>query len=352
MENTGILIAAPGPLDYIAGMESGIVYEIRQASANWGAFLPTTERQSVPSSFDTMACTHFSCMNSVETQVNWLARNGKLNELQIAKLKAMGFYDENGNFNCSDRFNAIMGGNTVYGNYLYKPWEAARIFGLLPERDLPFGGNSWAEYHDPAVVTDAMKAKAKEALEILSIAWEWVFFDNDPNFNEPEFVSAYKGLKQAPLHITVPFPSVHAIMLHELTPGPHYKVFDTYPPFIFDDSNEFRGKIYCGIKGVVDVVKPEPAPVAPVKPAPAKPVRKYPQWVFNRDLYFGLKGDKDVKVLQQVLIAEGLLKKGLDTGNYFNITQQAVRSFQARYGIKVVGRCGPQTRAKLNQLCK
>ena len=56
-------------------------------------------------------------------------------------------------------------------------------------------------------------------------------------------------------------------------------------------------------------------------------------------------------MLQQVLIAEGLLKQGLDTGNFFDKTLMALKNFQVKYGIEPVGQVGPKTRAKLNELC-
>jgi peptidoglycan hydrolase-like protein with peptidoglycan-binding domain len=42
--------------------------------------------------------------------------------------------------------------------------------------------------------------------------------------------------------------------------------------------------------------------------------------------------------------------EGLITGYYGTLTAGAVRRFQARYGISTVGRVGPQTRAKINEL--
>lgn len=41
---------------------------------------------------------------------------------------------------------------------------------------------------------------------------------------------------------------------------------------------------------------------------------------------------------------------GLVTGYYGSLTRVAVRKFQQKYGLSVVGRVGPQTRAKLQEV--
>ena len=57
---------------------------------------------------------------------------------------------------------------------------------------------------------------------------------------------------------------------------------------------------------------------------------------FDRDLYFGLRGDADVSNLQEFLIDQGFLK-GSSSGNYFILTQSAVKRFQQAHNIKAIG---------------
>lgn len=340
VQQTGLQIRVPGPEDYIAGGETTIGAEIRIPDGNWVPYEPTPEAQFAPG-FDTMSCVTFSATNVLEMQVNWLIRNGKMSQAAIDGLKALGFFDSNGNFNISDRYTAIMSGTTKNGNYLQKVAESLRKDGILPDKDFPFGGTTFEEYHDASKITPAMKAKAQKAYEFLTLAYDWVFFDDIPELSDDQFNKATEALKSVPVQIGIQTPASHAISLvtlYKQNNAPYYKVFDHYPNYQFEGDGyrpHFGMRIYLS-----------EVPVAPT-PAP----KTYPAYVFNTDLTFGMR-NADVKVLQQVLIVEGLMKAGLDTGYFGAITQQAVKSFQARYGIQTVGRVGPQTRAKLNALCE
>jgi len=69
---------------------------------------------------------------------------------------------------------------------------------------------------------------------------------------------------------------------------------------------------------------------------------------FERNLYFGLRGDSDVLKLQEFLTAESVYA-GPITGNFFSLTLQAVRQYQAREGIvPAAGYFGPLTRTRAN----
>lgn len=82
-----------------------------------------------------------------------------------------------------------------------------------------------------------------------------------------------------------------------------------------------------------------------------------PKYVFKRELDVGMIG-YDVAMLQRCL---GYLKDDggwlfplatPPTGNYYGVTRNAVQRFQKMYGIEQVGRVGPQTLAKLNEIFK
>jgi peptidoglycan hydrolase-like protein with peptidoglycan-binding domain len=62
------------------------------------------------------------------------------------------------------------------------------------------------------------------------------------------------------------------------------------------------------------------------------------------------QGDQ-VKILQALLAAdESIYPEGLITGYFGNATERAVRRFQKKFGIEQVGRVGPKTLKKLNEL--
>lgn len=71
---------------------------------------------------------------------------------------------------------------------------------------------------------------------------------------------------------------------------------------------------------------------------------------FERDLYFGLKNDQDVKSLQEFLRDQSLYS-GPVNGNFFSLTREAVKKFQTQEKISpAVGYFGVKTRARANLL--
>ncbi len=72
----------------------------------------------------------------------------------------------------------------------------------------------------------------------------------------------------------------------------------------------------------------------------------------NNNLYFGMQGSSEVSCLQQFLKNQGvtIYPEGLVTGNFLNLTKQAVIKLQAKYGIIQTGYVGPLTRTKINQI--
>lgn len=75
-----------------------------------------------------------------------------------------------------------------------------------------------------------------------------------------------------------------------------------------------------------------------------------PQYVFKKDLSFGMT-DKDVMMLQEILKYEKLFPMNVESTGYFgSITFEAVKKWQAKYGIPSTGYVGQITRAKLNSL--
>lgn len=71
----------------------------------------------------------------------------------------------------------------------------------------------------------------------------------------------------------------------------------------------------------------------------------------ENNLYFGLKDNLGVKCLQEFLKKQGpdIYPEGLVTGNFFTLTQEAVKKYQAKKGISPTGFVGPLTRAAINQ---
>jgi len=81
----------------------------------------------------------------------------------------------------------------------------------------------------------------------------------------------------------------------------------------------------------------------------------FPLWAassFDRDLYFGITNDADVRLLQEFL-QEQMVYDGPVTGNFLALTRDAVRRFQERESIMpAAGYFGPKTRAHANTLIR
>jgi len=320
-KQTGFINKGVMPSDYRTG---ALTFFERISNGDWRTYYPSKEKQ-FNMSFDTLSCTTFSALNTIEMQVNWMIKNGKMPQKNLEGLTALGFIDENGLFNCSDRFTAIMSGTTKLGNWFQAVWDSIRKDGILAEVHFPFGGNSFEQYHDKTLITEDMKAKARQALQYLSFGYEFVAFDQDPIFSPEQQLACRQALKQAPLHIAIPVPGTHAQSLGFMDDQNNY-IFDTYPPFDVTVPREFP--VHFALKGIVDVVN-----------------------VIPRTLSFGMKGE-DVRELQTNLKKLGYFTFGTITDYFGAYTKKAVIAFQKANGLNAEGFYGPLSRAKMAEALK
>lgn len=70
---------------------------------------------------------------------------------------------------------------------------------------------------------------------------------------------------------------------------------------------------------------------------------------FDHNLYYGIRNDGDVVELQNLLIDQGYLGSGNNTGYFGVMTQSAVQKYQAANGIDTTGYVGPITRGSFSQ---
>ena len=237
-KNSGVLIAPPKEGDYIFGSTSQIEYKVVLADGNWDPYLPTPESQ-LGKYFDTMACVTVSCLNSAETQINYYLKNNLLHTAVVAELNQLGYIDENGNFNASDRFLAKMSGTTHQGNYLNVVAETLRTQGVCPEVDWAWDRNqiwNWEDYYSG--ITNDARAKALRFLDFFTIQYEWV------PANQTDLI---KHLKQAPIQVATavcagwnqgdvtPVPACSQVVQHATIiyydDGQKKYDFDHYAPF-------------------------------------------------------------------------------------------------------------------------
>ena len=202
------------PKDYRLG-SSPIVWEVKKENADWIKGKPDDEAQFLKFKFDSMSCTSFSADNDLETYFNEFLSTFSKEFQDFIKKEG---YIVDGKLNFSDRFTAIMSGTTPQGNYFQNVWDSIRTNGLIPEADLPFGGKTWAEYHDKSKITPAMIAKGKKFANFLNINYEFVLVTDE---------NLLKSLKYSPLHVAIPIPATHAVELINVN-----NFFDTYPPYL------------------------------------------------------------------------------------------------------------------------
>lgn len=341
----------------MAGVESGVAYEVRLQDGKWSKYAPTGEKQYT-SRYDTMSCTTFSGLNSAEEQCNFLLDTGALSDEIIALCKKRGWIDENGRFNFNDWFTANMSGTTENGNDFGSVWESIRKHGLLAQGKgyKPSDFNSIGEWLDRTKVTTQHKEDALLFLEIFDVAYEFILY-GVPNPSVIEY-----HLKQAPIHIGTavcggwnfenPINQCgleginHATLAHGSEDKVATDIFDHYDPM--EKRLAWDYPIPYAVKGVITLKKQAP-------PAPPKP-----SYVFTRPLKKGMSGE-DVAMLQKALKSLGFFTLAYTTDYYGYYTEQAVKAFQARYASEVLtpwgitvptGYFGTTTMKKLNELLK
>lgn len=203
--------------DYVAGVSSPIFWEDLMPSSDWRLYLPTNEKQYLQWTFDTLSCATFSALNAIEIIINYYIQKEKLPVGTLEKLNKLG-YLENGKANFSDRHIAIISGTTDKGNTSQNVLDAVRKQGLIPEKDLPFGGKTQLEYLS-ANITKEIKDKALSFLDMFAISYEFTPVDD----------SMLTALRHSPLNVAISkeYPT-HAIILPKMD-----YLYDTYPPFLF-----------------------------------------------------------------------------------------------------------------------
>lgn len=354
-QNTGLLIRAPQPTDWVAGKETGIVLTARNPKLDWSNWLPIPERQR-GRGIETMACATYSALNSIETQIRWMMAAGMVSPTMIEKMQKLGYFDANCNLNFSDRFTAKMSGTTKQGNYLTAVWDSIRNHGLVPEEDWPSDVDNlrWEEYYKE--IPQAVKDKAQKFREIFETKYEFVYSGSGKATDEIR-----EHITQAPLQLASPVCSPwnttaviqsctanipqHATQIFGYQNEQIVQIYDTYDPF--SKKLAWNYPMPYILKGVVDLKMP------------AEP--SSPAWShnFTKDIEFGQRS-AEVTALQHALKLDGTFPASVrETGFYGLITAKAVNDYQRKYKIapasviNVLGgtnsRVGSMTREKLNK---
>lgn len=354
-ENNGVIVDVR-PTDFRAGAESSIVYVAVNATGDWTKYKPTDEwqRRYIPPStlgYDTNSCTNFSCMNSIELQIERMLAAKEIPQATIDEMTSLGYFDANGNVNFSDWYNAILSGTTdAAGNTLYGPWDAVRKYGVLPQSKgyAPNDFTSAAQWFASKPTAEQI-ALGQEFLTMFDAAYEWVDMGN---LGEQALFVVH--LKQAPLHVLVPTGSTwndttvantgpftgvnHAITLLAVLPNLDNEILDHYNPFVKNLAPDYY--IPYALKGVITLKAVSVPP----------PTFHY---TFNVNLKYGAPDSPEVRKLQEALQYLGFMKTGV-FGPFGPQTKAALAAFQTAHNITDPDGqgtdFGPLTRSAMNVL--
>lgn len=326
-KNKGYIDQAPSIFDYVQGLETGIIYEVINQSGIWEQDHPSIERQYNRKG-DYLACSTFAALNAIETRLNFKIRNNLIAPEFLEFLKANRFIDAEGKVNFSDRFIAKLSGTDIKkGNNFKDVADTIRKFGLVAEQDWPTNQDlTWDEYY--ANIPATTVAQAQNILKYIDFGYEYVDVNT---VAEKIGEETLKALKQSPLQIAIPIPGGHATMLSTADETGKGKYFDSYEPFLSEFAPEMP--IHYTFK-LIDI------------PKKVTQVEK-PEYTFFVNLQYGSRG-KDVQALQKILKYEGDFELAATTEFYGRYTEGALARFQKRHGLLADGKCGPKTRAVLN----
>lgn len=196
-------------------------------------FLPTGEVQRGVE--DTMDCASRAPINILETKFNWLLTNNKLLPENKQWFVDNGYVTETG-ITFSDAFVAINSGTTQNGNSLKAPLEAIRKQGLIPKTMLPLETHmTFAEYHNPARITPAMRKLGKEFTKRFTINYDRVDTDDFEVLLTTDLLNVAGYAWPTPVNGAYPYTNArpnHAFILFQL---PMSYAFDNYYDIVDND---------------------------------------------------------------------------------------------------------------------
>lgn len=337
------IITTQKALDWVVGGETGV--QIARQVPRWAPYLSPGESQKTKN-MDTDECAIYSADHGIEPQVNYDILKGNYSMEAIDFFHAAGFM-QSGSFKISKLFNAKCAGTTEEGTYMNAMGDSYRHDGLLPEVDLPTPDTfTWAEY-DALVITDEMRTKAKQVLNYIQPAYQWI--------NRP---ITPQDLLLAPIQIAIgvcpgwntdtPVKACAAPMIHCVSvyfvDSMGIDIQDTYIPFL---------KVLDPHYTVYAAMQYTATPKMPT------PVLTKPTGTFEVDLSLGSPLKGIVTTMQTFLAWNGDLDPKYICGVFGPRTLQAVKDFQEKYEYDILipanvpaptGKWGTYTRAKANQL--
>jgi hypothetical protein len=257
--------------------EPSITYEVREPTANWSKWFGKYENQRWEE-WDSNSCWCLSSVNCLEDQLEWLDKNGMFSAEAKAFFQSNGYIDQDGDFNISERYLEILGGNLDTGGTAEEAWQLMQNNGCIPRSMLTYTrsrADSWgtksafnADYFNPLAVEAYMKTLGQKFLTYVKISYQKI----GVTWYTPDNLALVAALKQSPLQIGIPIPKnvswwnqvnvpydggrnvQHEVELYGINPNGDYLIFDQYLPNLkVLDKNYYIP--FC-TQGVISAVAP------------------------------------------------------------------------------------------------
>lgn len=124
---------------------------------------------------DFQDCVQRFINNILETKLNWLLKNGKINNDNEKWLNDNGYITKN-KIEIADAFGAIKSGTTRTGNSIKAPLEATRKYGFVPKSLMPtIKTMTWEQYHNPNRITPEIESLGMESTKRFPFRYEKVY---------------------------------------------------------------------------------------------------------------------------------------------------------------------------------
>lgn len=203
------------------------------------ALIPETERehylpegQLQRGKEDTQDCATRASVNILKTKFNYLYQKNLISLPNIKWLIEKGYVEDGGKVNFSYAWVAIGSGTTREGNSLKSPLQFIHDTGLIPYYMLPLEPwMTWADYHNPARITQAMKDLAAEFKERFFIRYEKVLEKNYPELIKKDFLvvagCAWPDVDPQGFYPRMEGDPNHA--WNNIRKPEHWRIFDSYP---------------------------------------------------------------------------------------------------------------------------
>ena len=270
---------------------------VRVSDGNWLPYIEYYERQLLNGG-DSNGCVLFTWQEDFDAQVNYLIENGKIPQSLLDQFSAWGYMDSNSNdgkphFHTSPRFLQILTGNGLNGNNLVDAPTAARTYGCLPYTDLPVDPTMTPEeYVNPAAITPAMYAKAKQFLEAIggkqAIQYQWIT-DGGTNVSgmrcalpaAPLALGINVGTNWNTVQPTIPPVSAggqpgHSVMNYFIDVSDGTWIYDHYLPNPKDLVAGYP--IWYSLQTIVNIIPLPPLPVEPSVPISTQSPQSISLW--------------------------------------------------------------------------